>query len=100
MPGYYLATDATRGKLQYAPLVFKVAFTAEFGAPDEIRAELRLRLHELASTLASIPAHHHSVWSSLVNSDLRLDVRGWQFLYRVDPTARRITVLRGGPSST
>jgi hypothetical protein len=80
--------------------VFKVALTAEFGAPDDIRAELLLRMGELASTLASIPAHHHSVWSSLVDSELRLDVRGWKFLYRVDPAARRITVHRGGPSST
>lgn len=100
MPAYYLATGATRGKLQYAPVVFQVALTAEFGAPDEVRDELRLRLHELASTLASIPAHHHSVWSSLVYSEMRLDVGGWQFLYRVDPSARRITVLRGVPSST
>src|SRR2546426_4733563 len=99
-PDTTFAIDATSGKLQYAPLVFKGALTAESAAPDEFRAELLLRLGELASTLASIPAHHHSVWSSPVDSDLRLDVRGWQFLYRVDPPARRITVHRGGPSST
>jgi hypothetical protein len=31
--------------------VFKVAFTEGFGAPAEIRAELYLRLYEIASTV-------------------------------------------------
>jgi len=67
--------------------------------PAEIRAELRLRLYEVATTLAHMPADH-SVWESMEDSEVQIDVRGWQFFYRVDPTARRITVLRGGPSST
>ena len=67
--------------------------------PAEIRAELQLRLYEVATTLANMPADH-SVWESMEDSEVQIDVRGWQFFYRVDPTGLRITVLRGGPSST
>jgi len=80
--------------------VFKVAFAEGFGAPAEIRAELVLRLYEISSTIESIPAHRRSAWFSLGDSDVRVDVRGWQFFYRVDPQARLITVLRGSPAST
>jgi len=77
--------------------VFKVTFTEGFAAPIDVRAELHLKLYEIASTIGSIPAHHHSAWSSLSESEARLDVRGWQFVYRVDPKDRRIIVLGGSP---
>jgi len=80
-------------------LVYKVTLAQTNPMPAEIRAELRLRLYEVATTLADMPADH-GVWESMEDSEVQIDVRGWQFFYRVDPTARRITVLRGGPSST
>lgn len=80
-------------------LVYKVSLAQTNPMPAEIRAELRLRLYEVATTLADMPADH-GVWESMEDSEVQIDVRGWQFFYRVDPTARRITVLRGGPSST
>ena len=46
------------GKLQYTSGMFKVTFAGRFGARIDVRAELHLRLYEIASTIGLIPAPH------------------------------------------
>ena len=76
--------------------VYKVTFARTNGVPVDIRAELRLRLLEVATTLASIP-DDHSVWDSLHDDEVQINVRGWQFFYRVDRKSKRVTVVRALP---
>ena len=78
--------------------MFKVTFAEGFRAPIDVRAELHFLVNEIASTLGTIPADHHSAWASLSESEVRVIVRGWQFFYRVDPEARQIIVLAGRPA--
>jgi hypothetical protein len=73
--------------------VYSVRLAHKTAVPDEIRAELRLRLHEITTTLANVPADH-IVWESMRDSEVRIDVRGWHFFYRVDRKAQRVTVVR------
>ena len=76
--------------------MYKVTFARTNAVPVDIRAELRLRLHEVATTLAGIP-DHHSVWDSLHDDEVQINVRGWQFFYRVDRKSKRVTVVRALP---
>jgi hypothetical protein len=76
--------------------VYKVTFVRTNSVPVDIRAELRLRLLEVAATLASIP-DHHIVWESLHDGEVQINVRGWQFFYRVDRKDKRVTVVRALP---
>jgi len=47
--------------------MFKVTFAGRFGARIDVRAELHLRLYEIASTIGLIPAPHYGVSA---NSDI------------------------------
>jgi len=76
--------------------MYRVALPDIGSAPADVKAELRLRLQEIALTVASIP-REHSFWSTTANHDLQIDVRGWRFFYRVNATDRQIDVLRGTP---
>jgi hypothetical protein len=82
--------------LQYVAGVYRVALPDIRTAPDDVKAELRLRLQEIALTVASIP-REHSFWSKAANHDLQIDVAGWRFFYRVNATDRQIDVVRGVP---
>jgi len=79
--------------------VYQVTFAQANEVPVEVRAELRLRLQEVARTLANVPADH-IVWESMQDSEVQIDVRGWQFFYRVERSPERITVIRARPAAT
>jgi hypothetical protein len=76
--------------------VYKVMFAETNAIPVDIRAELCLRLDEIATTLANVPPEH-IVWASMEDSEAHIDVRGWHFSYRVERGAKRITVVRALP---
>jgi hypothetical protein len=73
--------------------MYHVAFTDVSGAPLEIRAELRMRMQQIATTVDSIP-RDHSFWSKAAEHELQVDVRGWRFFYRVDQATYTLDVLR------
>jgi len=79
--------------------VYQVTFAQTNEVPVEVRAELRLRLQEVAQTLADVPADH-IVWESMQDSEVQIDVRGWQFFYRVERSPARITVIRARLAAT
>ena len=76
--------------------MYHVALSEIPGAPVEIRAELRRRMQEIANTVDSIP-RDHTFWSKTADHELRLDLGGWRFFYRVDAARHTVDVVRGIP---
>jgi hypothetical protein len=76
--------------------MYHVALTDISGAPLDVRAELQRRMQEIARTVGSIP-DDHTFWARSVDQELRVDVRGWRFFYRVDPSQHTVDVVRGIP---
>ncbi len=59
--------------------------------PRALLVELHKRLHEIGSSLDTMPAESE-MWPSLAGSVMLLDVEGWRFHYRVDMKGRRLVV--------
>ncbi|HYS10016.1 MAG TPA: hypothetical protein VEP66_14840 [Myxococcales bacterium] len=78
--------------------MYKVMFAKIGVVPMEIRGELRLRLDEVAKSLADVPPDH-GVWESVRDDEVQIDVRGWQFFYRVERDAQLLTVVRAVPAA-
>jgi hypothetical protein len=53
-------------------------------------------MEEIAKTGDSIP-RDQTFWSRTADQELRLDVSGWRFFYRVDATRHTVDVVRGIP---
>jgi hypothetical protein len=75
-------------------MFYQIALGDINGVPLEVRSELRIRMQEIATRVASIP-RHHSFWAKAADHELPIDVHGWRFFYRVDGTAHKIDVVRG-----
>jgi hypothetical protein len=58
----------------------------------DVHLELQARIHELARTIGNVPAHHTAFWTSVGRGSHRLDMKGWRFLYRIDPDERTVTI--------
>jgi hypothetical protein len=60
--------------------------------PAATREELTTQLQEISR---SLPAIHSAspFWDSMRRSGLRLEIRGWEFGYRLDEQAERVVIL-------
>ena len=54
------------------------------------------RMQQIARTVDSIP-QDHTFWVKSADQELRVDVSGWRFFYRIDTSHHTIDVVRGIP---
>ena len=62
------------------------------GVSADVHLELQARIHEIARTIGNVPPHHTAFWKSVGREPLRLDLKGWRVLYRIDPDQRTVTI--------
>lgn len=63
---------------------FRLSFPNRFDdVPAKIKAGLRTSLEEVAASLASLP-EDGLIWDSMAQSEMRLDLGEWRFIYTVD----------------
>jgi mRNA-degrading endonuclease RelE of RelBE toxin-antitoxin system len=75
----------------------RVPFSVHFGVslddiPDDTRQEIQRTMDEIALVVASIPPTS-PFWSSMDDSFLKIDVRHFRLVYRVDPVHSEIVVV-------
>jgi mRNA-degrading endonuclease RelE of RelBE toxin-antitoxin system len=59
--------------------------------PAKIKSRLRASLEEVAASLASLP-EDGLIWDSMSQSQMRLDIGDWRFIYKVDRENERLIV--------
>jgi hypothetical protein len=74
-----------------------VTYAVQFGVnlaaiPDEPRQEIRRTMQQIADVVSTIPPAS-PFWSSMKNSLLQIDVKGWRLVYRIDLVLREIRVI-------
>lgn len=74
---------------------FDVSFSMLFPkeVPSEVKAKLRARLGEVGTGLESLPADG-ILWDSIVQSEMRIDIGDWRFIYTVDRENNQLAVTK------
>ena len=62
------------------------------GLPEDVRLEIGRTMQQIADAVTTIPPSS-AFWSSMKNSLLQIDVRGYRVVYRIDTTRRVIIVV-------
>ena len=62
------------------------------GLPDEARLEIVRTMDQIADAVTTIPAAS-AFWTSMKDSLLQIDVRGYRVVYRIDAGRRVIIVV-------
>ena len=78
----------TVGRVTYA-VHFRVTLD---GVPDDVREEVVLTVEQIADAVTTIPPAS-AFWSSMKDSLLQIDVRGYRVVYRIDAVRRTIIVV-------
>jgi len=64
--------------------------------PDAPRQEIRRTVQQIADVVSTIPGSS-PFWSSMKESLLQVDVKGWRLVYRILPDRREIRVIELEP---
>ncbi len=64
--------------------------------PDVPRQEIRRTVQQIADVVSTIPGSS-PFWSSMKESLLQVDVKGWRLVYRILPDRREIRVIELEP---
>ena len=74
---------------------FVVTFSMLFpkDVPADVKASLRSRLEEVGEGLESLP-DDGMLWDSINQSEMRLDIGEWRFIYSVDREHMQLSVTK------
>ena len=77
--------------------VGRVTYAVHFGVilgglPVEVRLEIDRTMQQIADAVTTIPPAS-AFWSSMKDSLLQIDVRGYRVVYRIDAVRRTIIVV-------
>jgi mRNA-degrading endonuclease RelE of RelBE toxin-antitoxin system len=62
------------------------------GLPEDVRLEVGRTMQQIADAVTTIPPSS-AFWSSMKDSLLQIDVRGYRVVYRIDAVRRVIIVV-------
>ena len=78
-------------------VTYSVRFDVDLeSTPEGARQEIRRTMQQVADAVSTVPPSS-PFWSSMKDSQLRMDVMGFRILYRVDPKMREIRVVEMSP---
>jgi hypothetical protein len=74
-------------------MVYSVHFRVDLAeVPESARAEIQRTMSDISDALATVPASS-PFWSSMKDSLLQIDVKGFRVVYRVDRSHHDIQVV-------
>ena len=89
-----------RGHSAVPVTAYSVIFDASMDAvPADVNAGLRHSLADIGAVLETVP-DWSAFWLSMRDSELQVDVKGWRFRYRVDPSRRELRVVQAAEART
>ena len=72
---------------------YSVQFVVGLGTvPEEVRQEIRRTMGQIAEAVDTVP-QASPFWTSMKDSVLQIDVKGWRVVYAVDAAQKQIRVV-------